>query len=114
MNTILLTAEANMALSEKMANAGINTLLGMGTVFIVLIIIMLVIMSFNLFNGNGKKKEEKKATTDSVDNAVAQISANEEASDDTELVAVIAAAIAAFEGSASTDGYVVRSIRRVR
>lgn len=114
MNTILLTAEANMTMSEKMANAGINTLLGMGTVFIVLIIIMLVIMSFNLFNGSSKKKEEKKTVTDSVDNAVAQISANEEASDDTELVAVIAAAIAAFEGSASTDGYVVRSIRRVR
>ena len=55
-----------------------------------------------------------KTTTkaDSVDNAVAQIAANEEAQDDTELIAVIAAAIAASEGAASADGYVVRSVRR--
>ena len=36
--------------------------------------------------------------------------------DDTELVAVISAAIAAYEadnGSASSDGFVVRSIRKV-
>ena len=37
----------------------------------------------------------------------------EDVSDDLELVAVIAAAIAASEGAASTDGFVVRSIRRV-
>ena len=43
---------------------------------------------------------------------VAQIAANEEAQDDTELIAVIAAAIAASEGASSSDGYVVRSIRR--
>ncbi len=32
--------------------------------------------------------------------------------DDLELVAVIAAAVAACEGAVSTDGFVVRSIRR--
>ena len=43
------------------------------------------------------------------------IAAQEEPeADDTELVAVIAAAIAASEGAASTDGFVVRSIRKVR
>ena len=41
-------------------------------------------------------------------------SASEDLSDDLELVAVIAAAIAAYEGSASTDGFVVRTIRRRR
>ena len=40
-----------------------------------------------------------------------QIEEKEELVDDTELVAVIAAAIAAYEGT-STDGFVVRSIRR--
>ena len=34
--------------------------------------------------------------------------------DDMELVAVIAAAVAAFEGKQSTDGFVVRSIRKAR
>ena len=57
-----------------------------------------------------KKKENVQEKA--VDNAVAQIIENEEQSDDLELVAVIAAAIAASEGAASTDGYVVRSIRR--
>ena len=46
-------------------------------------------------------------------NVVTQIEQREEQElvDDTELVAVIAAAIAAYEGT-STDGFVVRSIRR--
>ena len=57
-----------------------------------------------------KKKENVQEKA--VDNAVAQIIENEEQSDNLELVAVIAAAIAASEGAASTDGYVVRSIRR--
>ena len=49
-------------------------------------------------------------------NAVAQIVENEtvQEEDDLELIAVIAAAIAASEGASSTDGYVVRSIRRIR
>lgn len=110
MNAILLTED----LGSVMANAGVNTLLGMGTVFTVLILIMCVIYSFNLFNGSSKKPAKVEEKKTGVDNAVAQIAANEEVSDDTELVAVIAAAIAAYEGSASTDGYVVRSIRRVR
>ena len=37
----------------------------------------------------------------------------EEACDDTELVSVIAAAIAASEGRESADGLIVRSIKRV-
>ena len=38
--------------------------------------------------------------------------ASEPQQDDAELVAVIAAAIAAFEGTAAADGFVVRSIKR--
>jgi hypothetical protein len=37
----------------------------------------------------------------------------EDVTDDGELIAVIAAAIAASEGKTSTDGFVVRSIRKV-
>ena len=47
---------------------------------------------------------------------VDQIIEKEELADDSELVAVISAAIAAYEadnGSASSDGFVVRSIRKV-
>ena len=44
--------------------------------------------------------------------APAEEEQEEELADDGELVAVIAAAIAAYEGSTSTDGFVVRSIKR--
>ncbi|MBQ1194517.1 MAG: OadG family protein, partial [Lachnospiraceae bacterium] len=48
-----------------------------------------------------------------VDNAISQIEENEELVDDLELVAVITAAIAAASG-ASSDGFVVRSIRKAK
>ena len=100
---------------EKMAKAGLNTLMGMGTVFAVLILIYGLISLFNFIPkieaALSKKNEAEKPSP--VDNAIAQIAEKEELTDDLELVAVITAAIAASEGSTSTDGYVVRSIRRV-
>ncbi len=102
--------------SELMEKAAMNTVLGMGTVFSVLILISLIIACFGLIpkiQAAFTKKE--KVDTTGIDNAVAQIGQQEEileAQDDTELVAVIAAAIAAYEGSSNTDGFVVRSIRR--
>ncbi|MBD5539668.1 MAG: OadG family protein [Lachnospiraceae bacterium] len=104
-------------LGEKMEKAALNTLLGMGTVFIVLILIMLIIMAFGIIPKIEKSIADKKAkknvsTEKAVDNTIAQIVEKEELSDDTELVAVIAAAIAASEGAATTDGFVVRSIKR--
>lgn len=105
-------------LAEKMTKAGMNTLMGMGTVFAVLILIMFIISAFSLIPKIEKSIADKKAkknsseTSTSVDNTIAQIIENEELSDDTELVAVIAAAIAASEGATSTDGVVIRSIRR--
>lgn len=97
---------------ESMWRAFLNTVLGMGTVFTVLVLISLIIAAFGLIPKllESKKPVENKAA----DTVVSQIVEREELSDDTELVAVIAAAIAAYEGSGSTDGFVVRSIRRTR
>ena len=106
---------------QLMTKAGLNTLIGMGTVFIVLILISLIISCFAIISkiqaAAQKRKEAKKNT--GIDNAVAQIQAQEEnnievidETDDLELVAVIAAAIAASQGATSTDGFVVRSIRK--
>lgn len=109
-----ITTNVIKTFGEMMTNAALNTLIGMGTVFVVLILISVIISLFGLIpkiQDSFKKKEtvQEKA----VDNAVAQIIEQEELSDDLELVAVIAAAIAASEGAASTDGFVVRSIRKV-
>lgn len=111
-----ISTNAVYSFGENMKNAGLNTLLGMGTVFSVLILICFIISAFALIpkmqEKLSKKKKEAETKTAAVDNTIAQIAEKEELSDDLELVAVIAAAIAASEGAASTDGFVVRSIRR--
>lgn len=106
-----ITTNVHYSTGEILAKAGMNTLIGMGTVFAVLILISLIISCFTLISKfeNRQKKEEPAPAAAPV---VQQIAAKEELADDTELVAVIAAAIAAYEGAASTDGFVVRSIRK--
>lgn len=105
----------NKSTAEKLENAGLNTLLGMGMAFTILILISLIISLFPmLFGGNKKKKEsDKEITQKAMDNTINQIAEQEDLSSDAEIVAVIAAAIAAYEGSAGTDGFRVRSIRKV-
>lgn len=99
---------------ELMVRAALNTLLGMGTVFIVLILISLIISVFSLIPKLQEKLAKKEAPVSvpvPVAAAPAVTEAEEELADDSELVAVIAAAIAAYEGT-SADGFRVRSIRR--
>ena len=111
-----ISTNVEYTFGEKMGKAALNTLLGMGTVFIVLILISVIISCFGFipkiqakFTKKPAKEETKKTA---VDNTIAQIIEKEELSDDLELVAVISAAIAASEGAASADGFVVRSIKR--
>lgn len=102
------------SLGEKMAKAGMNTLMGMGTVFAVLILISLIIYAFNLIPYIQKKFEKRRESEAAEDAVVTQIEQREEQqqlTDDLELVAVITAAIAAGTG-ASADSFVVRSIHR--
>jgi len=110
-----MTVNAHFSLGEILQKAGLNTILGMGTVFAVLIFIAFIISMFKyisvienaLKNKKNKKAEDTVVKTETVEAPMA----SEELCDDLELVAVIAAAIAAAEGT-STDSFVVRSIRR--
>lgn len=129
-----ITISTNYDMGELMEKAALNTLLGMGTVFAVLILIYALIACFKFIppiqakcekiGNNLKKKFRKfwrklrgKSEQTESEKAPEPVQAAPQAvvveeTDDTELIAVIAAAIAASEGVSSADGYVVRSIIR--
>ena len=113
--------------NEKLVNAGLNTVLGMGTTFCLLIFISIVIwlMGTIVQNVEKSKNEARRATEQAAEKAARQIVEREEQSrnrqedlsDDKALIAVISAAIAAYEseesGTAVTpDTFIVRSLRR--
>ena len=106
------TLNLNKSMGELMGKAALNTLIGMGTVFVVLILISLIISCFSFIPKLQEKFSKKAAPAPAAAPVpAAPVVEEEELADDTELVAVIAAAIAAYEGT-STDGFQVRSIKR--
>lgn len=104
----------NYTMAEKMEQAGLNTLMGLGIVFLMLIFLSFLISQFKHISKLTEKNKPAApaALAPAPAPAVVEEGPEEELADDGELVAVIAAAIAAYEGSTSTDGFVVRSIKR--
>ena len=103
-------------MGKLIGEAGLNTLLGLGTVFIVLIFLSFVIGNIHWIPDLLDKSKKKNAPAAPAPAPVAAAPApvvveEEDLTDDTELVAVIAAAIAASE-QVPADGFVVRSIRK--
>ena len=98
--------------------AGLNTAMGLGIVFCALAFISLIIsLEGKIFGAFGKKKAAPKTPEVPAAPAPAVAPEVEEDTNDTELVAVITAAIYAYEaengGEVPADGLVVRSIRRL-
>lgn len=115
MNMESLTVSAEYSLGEILEKAGLNTILGMGTVFVVLIFISFIISLFKFIPAI-EKKFKKQAKTEvkerpAAPKAAPKAAVSEPDLGDEELAAVIAAAVAASEGT-STDGFIVRSIKR--
>ncbi len=110
-----LTVSADYTIGEILQKAALNTVLGMGTVFVVLIFLSFIIWLLKFIPDLEKKfrKNPQGTAAAEVPKAVAAPDPAEETdvTDDTELAAVIAAAVAASEG-ASPDGFIVRSIKR--
>ncbi len=99
--------------SDVLVRACLNTVMGISIVFIMLLTISFIISLFKYIGkleNIGKKKAEPVAPVAPVETAV-------DDSDDLELVAVITAAIHAYEAEQGNDvpagGLVVRSIRKV-
>lgn len=114
MNQLFL--EASLTLGEKFALSGEMLLRGMGTVFMVLIILWGIVAAFGkVFAGTGKKSAEKKPETQPVQNAE-PIAVPEPAavSDDGALIAAITAAIEAYrsETGCAHTGFRVVSFRQ--
>lgn len=104
-----ITLNPVYSIGELLKKAGLNTLMGMGTVFTVLILISIVIYAFGFIG----RRQNRKAAISSETAAEIKIESEmeQDLSNDLELVAVIAAAIAASE-NVPVDSLVVRSIRR--
>ena len=96
-------------MADTLKRAGMNTVMGIGIVFIMLVFLSFVIYLFKFIPNPENKKKAAPAPAPAPVPVAAPV---EEVADDTELIAVIAAAIAASEGT-STDGFVVRSIRKI-
>ncbi len=103
----------SLSIGEKMAGAGITTLMGMGITFIVLILLWGCIAVMTKITYRPKKGDKAPQTTDAAaaPSVAPTIAAAPAAADDT-LIAVISAAIAAHEGG-SANGFVVRKISRI-
>ena len=112
---VSLSVDVQYPMSVTLQRAGMNTLMGIGTVFLMLVFLSFVISLFKFIPGlvEGKKKAAPAQNTPAPAPVAAAPVIEEEVTDDGELIAVIAAAIAASEGT-STDGFVVRSIRKVK
>lgn len=112
--------DAEETLGSKMATAAGNTITGLLVVFFILVGLSLIISCFKFVNRLGgevapEKKDAKKTASAPAKPAAAPAPAapvQENLINDEELVAVIAAAIAAYEDK-PVEGYVVRSIRRL-
>ena len=105
-----LTVDVQYSMAETLRRAVMNTIMGIAIVFIVLIFLSFLIYLFRFIPNSEAKKKAQAAAAPAPAPVAAPVEAAE--ADDTELIAVIAAAIAAAEGT-TTDGFVVRSIRKI-
>ena len=112
----------SLSFGEKMAGSGVTALMGMGMTFLVLILLwILIAVMGRIVNGTTKKKDDKSAeapVTAAEAPAAASAPAPAEAVTEKDeqgdvIAAVIAAAIAAFNGDEVKSNRVVRKIRRV-
>lgn len=109
--------EEGRTVGQLLETATVYAAIGLGTVFTVLVFISLLIACFKFIHrwetGKDSKKETPAAVPVPVPVRETAPAAGLDLSGDAELVAVITAAIAAYEGT-SSNGLVVRSIRRVQ
>ena len=107
--------EIDYPMSKLMERAALNTVMGLGIVFLTLLFLSWLIGKLHIIPDMIEKKakaNEPAAPTAPVTFAAPEVEEEEEDfAEDLELVAVITAAVAASENT-SSDGFVVRSIKK--
>lgn len=107
--------DVQYSMGKQIERAALNTAMGMGIVFLVLVFLILVIGRLHIIPDMIEKKAKanapEPAPAPAAPVAAAVVEEEEDLMDDLELVAVITAAIAASE-TTSGDGFVVRSIKK--
>lgn len=103
-----------VVLTDLNSYININTLFWVVVVLAVLLLVALVYLA-NIMSYL-KNSADKAISKSSIDHVMTQIDGNEQGElvDNNELVAVITAAIYAFDSDIPAGGFVVRSIRRTR
>ena len=110
-----LDVKPEYLLGERIEKACMENISAIVIVFAILLFISFVLSVFSFNRSSGKTDRKKQAEKDYlVNQTINQIIQKEEFSDDLELVAVITAAIAAYEKSngGTGEGFVVRSIKK--
>ena len=103
------SAFGSLTMGERLAGATVTMCMGLGITFLILIILWAVIKIMSVTIGSAKKEKPADAPAPAAVPAEAE---QIDATDDAELVAVIAAAIAASENRFVSDT-IVRKITRV-
>lgn len=101
----------SLSMSEKLAGAGITTLMGMGITFIVLLLLWACIAIMTKFTYRPKKIDATPQKADAAAAPAAAAATTVNAAADDSLIAVITAAIAAIQGG--SNNFIVRKIRRM-
>lgn len=116
-----------LSFADKLAGAGITTLMGMGTTFTILILLWgIIALTTKIMHKGTEKRTAPAAAAASAGPSVgtpspapaatatvAPAAGEEKTSHDGALAAVIAAAIAAYEGGNGEPDLIVKRIRRV-
>lgn len=115
-STATINWEIDYPLGVQMQRAALNTVMGLGVVFLCLLFLTWLIGQLHIIPDMIEKRTKKEepapaAPVQAAAPAPAAVAAEEDLTDDLELVAVITAAIAA-SGTTSGDGFTVRTIKK--
>ena len=113
--TATMNWDIDYPMGTLMQRAAMNTIMGIGIVFLTLLFLSFLIAQMHFIPDMVERMSKKKAPASPAPSPAPAAApapvAEEDLTDDLELVAVITAAIAASENT-SSDGFVVRSIKK--